>query len=60
MSMKSLSVLFPFALASLAAGAVGCAAPSADDSGVERWTGILADVMREILALEDMHLVRQF
>ena len=32
----------------------------ADDSGVERWTGILADVMREILALEDLHLVRQF
>ena len=32
----------------------------ADDSGVERWTGILADVMREILALENLHLVRQF
>jgi predicted N-formylglutamate amidohydrolase len=32
----------------------------ADRTGVERWAGILADVLREILKREDLHQIRQF
>lgn len=32
----------------------------ADAPGVERWVGLLADMMREILELEELHQVRQF
>ncbi|HEX9701477.1 MAG TPA: N-formylglutamate amidohydrolase [Rhodospirillales bacterium] len=32
----------------------------ADQAGVERWTGILAEVMDDILALEGLHRVQQY